>query len=137
MVKVQFKNGKDTEFKEFSGCGNYLPDLALHDIWVLDKINDVEINESQERPRFEFFSMEKEVLGNAGCNDFNSKFSIIDFKQIKFEALEMTEKFCNDMVIENKLKEHIFEKIVKYERQGLYLNLSSFDGMVFTFKKVD
>jgi hypothetical protein len=26
---------------------------------------------------------------------------------------------------------------VKYERQGLYLNLSSFDGMVFTFKKVD
>lgn len=60
-VRVQFKYGVDEDFKEYSGCGDFLPDLSLHDIWVLEEVNGepLSLRAEQERPRFEFFSKKR------------------------------------------------------------------------------
>ncbi len=138
-VNVQMKNSNETEFKEFSGCGTFLPDLALHDIWVLDKINneDLVLNDNQERPRFEFFSKKGEVLGNAGCNNFNGRFSIEGYKVIQFTNVAMTRKTCGDMKVEQLLSKHVFGRQMKYYREDLLLHLSGYDGTELIFKKVD
>ena len=138
-VNVKFKYGIDEEFKEFSGCGNYLPDLTLHDIWVLESINDkpLDLNENQERPRFEFFPMKKEIIGNTGCNDFRAKFSISDYQEIKIEPARMTKILCKDMENEKFLAEHVFGKNMKYSKNGLILILTNFNGNQLKFKKTD
>ena len=139
-VRVQVKSGIDTGFKEYSGCGNYLPDLALHDIWILEKMNDIDLrlnNQGRELPRFEFFSMEGKVLGNASCNDFNGKFVMVGQREIQFEAMALTRKLCPDMEIENTLAETVFGRRMKYSREGLTLYLKGYDGTELVFKKVD
>jgi len=138
-VKVQMKYSSENEYKTFEGCGKYLPDIALHDIWVLDKINgeSLSLNPNQERPRFEFFSKKEEVLGYAGCNNFRAKFSISNYKEIYIKSARMTRKSCPDMTYENMLSNHVFGKRLKYSRENLTLNLTGYDGKNFRFKKVD
>jgi heat shock protein HslJ/uncharacterized membrane protein len=139
-VRIQVKSGIDDDFKKYLGCGNYLPDLALHDIWILEKMNDIDLrlkNQGQELPRFEFFSMEGKVLGSAGCNDFNGKFEIVGQGEIQFEAMALTRKLCPDMEIENYLAETVFGRRMKYSREALTLYLKGYDGTELVFKKVD
>ncbi len=139
-VRVQVKSGIDADFKEYSGCGNYLPDLILHDIWIMEKMNDIDLrlnNQGRELPRFEFFSMEGKVLGNTGCNDFNGKFVMVGQREIQFEAMALTKMRCPDMEIEDALVNTVFGRRMKYSREGLTLYLKGYDGTELVFKKVD
>ena len=139
-VRVRVKSGGDADFKEYTGCGNFLPDLALHDIWILEKINNMELsinNHGQGLPRFDFFAMNGKVLGNAGCNDFNGKFSIKGHREIQFEAMALTRKLCPDMEIENILSSNVFGNRMKYSRQGKKLLLQGYDATEFVFTKID
>lgn len=140
QVQIQVKSGRDTDFKEYSGCGNFLPDLALHDIWVLEELNKSDLKNSgngQRLPRFEFFAVEGKVLGNAGCNDFNGKYTVVGQKEIQFEQVVMTRKSCPDMGIEYILAEKVFGKRMKYRREGLSLQLIGYDGTRLVLRKVD
>jgi heat shock protein HslJ len=139
-ARIQVKSGVQEEFTEYKGCGNFLPDLTLHDIWILEKINNLDlrpINQSQELPRFEFFSMEGKVLGHASCNEFNGKFSIVGQGEIQFDAITMTRKLCADMEIENVLGKAVFGRRMKYSRVESLLYLTGYDGTELVFKKVD
>lgn len=138
-VNVKFKYGIDKEFKEFNGCGNYLPDLRLHDIWVLEAINDepLTLNKDQQRPRFEFFPHKNEVLGNAGCNNFKAKFSVTGYQEIQIDPARMTKMTCDNLEYENLLIKNVFGKRLQYSRDGLTLNLKSYNGTRLKFKKVD
>jgi len=138
-VNVQFKYGVDDEFKEFNGCGRFLPDLRLHDIWVLEAIDGkpLKLKENQQRPRFEFFPQKNEILGNAGCNNFKTMFFITGYQEIQIESAKMTKKSCEGLEYENLLINHAFGKRLKYSRDGLTLYLKAYDGTQFQFKKVD
>lgn len=138
-VNVQFKYGIDDEFKEFYGCGSYLPDIKLHDIWMLEAINGEPLNldENQKRPRFEFFPKKNEVIGNAGCNNFTAKFHVTGYQEIQIAPARMTKMSCDGLEHENLLTKHVFGKRLKYSRDGLALNLEAYDGTQFQFKKVD
>lgn len=138
-VNIRFQLGLNDEFKELKGCGKYLPDLALHDIWVLDEINEENLTDSefQKRPSFEFFSKDGVVLGHTGCNNFRGKFSIEGYKEIQFSKIITTLKSCSDMSTENFLKENVFDKRMKYSRKGMFLYLAGYDGTELKFKKVD
>jgi len=138
-VNVQFKYGIDDDFKEFNGCGRFLPDLRLHDIWVLEAINDkpISLDANQQRPRLEFFPQKNVLLGNAGCNNFQTKFFVTGYQEIQIEPARMTRKSCPDMTYENMLTNHVFGKRLKYSREELTLYLKAYDGTQFQFKKVD
>lgn len=138
-VHVKFKYASENEFKEFFGCGTYLQDITLHNIWVLDKVNDKTIltNNNHERPRFEFFSNKGQVLGNTGCNNFKGNFSIVDYKVVQFSNMTIATNTCNDMNVEHVLNETVFGKSMKYSREDTFLHLSGYDGTELIFKKMD
>ena len=138
-VNVQLKYGVDDEFKEFNGCGRFLPDLRLHDIWVLEAIDgkSLKLKENQQRPRFEFFPKKNEILGNAGCNNFKTKFFITGYQEIQIESAKMTKKSCEGLEYENLLIKHAFGKRLKYSRDGMTLYLKAYNGTQFQFKKID
>lgn len=138
-VNVQFKYGIDDEFREFSGCGNFLPDSRLHDIWVLESINDEELKfeVNQQQPRFEFYPKKNEIIGNTGCNNFTTKFNITGYQEIQIDPAKMTKKSCGNLEYEQVLINHLFGKRLSYSRDGLILTLRAYDGTQFQFKKVD
>ncbi len=39
-VTIDTKNKTDKEYRTYKGCGQYLADYRLHDIWLLDSINN-------------------------------------------------------------------------------------------------
>jgi heat shock protein HslJ len=60
QVTVQLKRSIDKDFKTFRGCGNYITDYRLHDIWTLEDMNgqrtDVQ-KYGKERPVLKLFRL--------------------------------------------------------------------------------
>lgn len=38
-VAVEYKKNESSEFENLNGCGQYITDYRLHDIWVLEELN--------------------------------------------------------------------------------------------------
>jgi len=71
LVTVDIKRGTDADFTTFKGCGRYVPDFRLTDIWVLESLygNPVEAEDFQKGlPRIELNMEERNLLGHDGCN---------------------------------------------------------------------
>jgi len=139
-VQVQVKMGKQEDFEEYEGCGNFVPDFGIHDIWVLEKVNGKDLiiaMNGKELPRFEFFASEGKVLGFSGCNDFNGNFSIVGKGEILFDDVAITDKKCTGMEAENLLLKTLFGRRMKYAKENLNLIFIGHDGSEFIFKKVD
>lgn len=135
-VTIQVKLGNENDYKEYSGCGNYVADYSLHDIWVLKSLNEKTLKQN-ELPRFEFFAKDRRILGNASCNDFSGSYYHIGIKELQFSDMSMTKKLCDDMEIENILYKSVFGRRMKYSKESLNLILSGYDGIKLVFKKID
>ena len=139
-VKIQVKSSTEDEYIILEGCGRYVADYSLHDIWVLTHLNgkDLQSGSKEKRlPMFEFYARDGRVLGNTGCNDFNGTYYISGFKEIQFGDMAITKKSCQDMEIENKLAISVFGKRMKYSKENLKLKLTGYDGTELILKKID
>jgi heat shock protein HslJ/uncharacterized membrane protein len=70
-VKVEIKNNSELEAKKLNGCGKYLTDYRLHDIWVLEELNGYKVfvtDFQKEFPRIEINAAENRFMGYSGCN---------------------------------------------------------------------
>lgn len=135
-VRVDLKNEGDENYTTYEGCGNYLIDYRLHDIWVLTHINNKPIESVDESPTFEFYSKEEKMMGNMGCNEFNGTFYRSGKNELRIGELALTRKMCPDMSTEQVLS-RLSGKRVKYAIEDLNLTLTEYDGTSLTFKKVD
>ncbi|MCA6073791.1 copper resistance protein NlpE N-terminal domain-containing protein [Fulvivirga sedimenti] len=98
-VRVRYKTGDDEDFTELEGCGNYVANPRLHNIWAVVSVNDVALDPEQYTggiPRLELFTAEGRVLGFDGCNTFNGSFYEKD-QQLYFSALMSTLMACMDI----------------------------------------
>ena len=76
QVTVELKRGIDKDFKTFKGCGNYITDYRLHDIWALEAMNGKPIEVRQygkECPRIEINSSQNTFMGSAGSHEISGK----------------------------------------------------------------
>ncbi|GAA6772352.1 META domain-containing protein [Flavobacterium sp. CGRL2] len=76
-VKVEIKNNADLEFQKLGGCGRYITDYRLHDIWVLEELNGYKVfaaDFQKEFPRIEINSTENRFSGYGGCNTISGQF---------------------------------------------------------------
>ncbi len=74
-VTVEVKRGVDQEFTTFKGCGRYVPDFRLTDIWVLEELygEAVQAEDFQkELPRLEIKMRDGRIMGHDGCNNMNA-----------------------------------------------------------------
>lgn len=137
-VKVEVKKGADDEFKIFNGCGNYITDYRLHDIWVLEKMKGEMVNGNmfaKEVPNMEIYAKENRFSGYAGCNRMNGSL-FFEKGLLRFVNVVTTEMACGPGNKENEFLKAL-QSSVRYSIENNRLTLSNDDGMLLVFKKVD
>ena len=65
-VSVEIKDNSELEAKKMSGCGKYITDYRLHDIWVLEELNGYKVfiaDYQKDLPRIEIHARENTFMG--------------------------------------------------------------------------
>lgn len=138
-TRVMVKNSGKEKFTEFLGCGKYLPDYRLNDIWVLERLNGKEVDKTlfeNKQPYFEIHIKDSRVLGYAGCNNFNGKFTF-EGPDIRFSKnMAMTMMACPNLEFESEFVRSLTRSSLKHSFIDNKLVLSRGD-VELVFKKVD
>mgnify|MGYP001361046607 CR=1 FL=1 len=138
QVSVRIKNSSSGEIL-LNGCGKYLYDYRLNDIWVMEELTDVVLkkeNLMKGLPMFEFNLREMRVSGHAGCNQFFGKI-ILKGNSISFGTMASTKMACLDMTVEQKVFQALNQNSFTYKIDKLKLILESESGIKMVFRKTD
>lgn len=135
-VKAIVKRGEKEQI--LTGCGNYIVDYRLHDIWVLEELEGKKVSKEdfdKELPSMEINAAEAKFTGFAGCNRMGGKlFS-------EKELLRFTDIFTTEMMCPNYKNEKIFIKALqsttRFDIKDNRLYLFNPDGTKAVFKKID
>lgn len=137
-VKVEIKNNSELETKKLSGCGKYLTDYRLHDIWVLEELNGYKVfatDFQKEMPRIEINSAENRFSGYGGCNAISG--SIFYEKDLlRFSKVLSTLMACPQGNKEGEFTKAL-QSTTTYSIENNQLILSNPSGKLAVFKKVD
>jgi heat shock protein HslJ/uncharacterized membrane protein len=136
-VRVEMTNNSTTS-KTFSGCGYYVIDARLHDIWVLEKMNgeNVSLNKfAKQLPYLEINTTEGTFMGYAGCNRMNGKL-FFEKGLLRFTNISTTEMACGSQNRESELL-HSLQSSTTYQVSNMRLTLTNPSGIELVFKKVD
>ena len=137
-VTVELKRGTDQAFTVFEGCGQYVADYRLHDIWVLEALDGSKVTEAQfqeELPSMEINAGEASFAGFAGCNRMRGKlFSERDV--LRFIDIITTRMMCAP---ENQEAEFLnaLQSTTTFRIENNRLYLSNPGGLRLVFKKID
>ena len=102
--------------KRYTGCGQYLFDVALNGKWKLGKINNRNLKPSdftRGLPQIELNLSANTLLGHDGCNSINASFEVMGSK-IKFNAFTSTKMSCPGNKIENQFTNLLNNQLVDY-----------------------
>ena len=137
-VTIDFKNLKEADFKTIKGCGNYITDYRLHDIWVLEELNKTKVSLTdftKELPQIEINSTENNFMGYAGCNRMNGTL-FFEKGIIRFTNISTTRMMCSKSNKENEFLKAL-QSATTYKIESNRLWLSNPNGLLIIFKKVD
>ncbi|MBK7631718.1 MAG: META domain-containing protein [Ignavibacteriales bacterium] len=137
-VRVEAKGPDDTNYNPFEGCGNYLYDNRLYDIYVMEEMTGINFKKEKLQkgmPQFEFNLTEMRFSGHAGCNTIGGSINVVGNK-ITFGALMGTLMACPNMKIEKAVIEALNQKTVTYSIDKMKLTIVS-GKTKMVFKKVD
>ena len=139
-VTVDYKTSKESDFKTYKGCGNYVPDFRLNDIWAIIEVEGIVVNPEifkAKLPRLEFNIAEKRVLGNDGCNSFNGGFKM-EHKRIFIGNLASTMMACfENEEISSKIGKVLSNNNLDYTFENNLLILSKDHKKVIVLKHID
>ncbi|MBC7923890.1 MAG: META domain-containing protein [Ferruginibacter sp.] len=137
-VTVLAKTGAMNDAKEFTGCGVYLGDYRLNDIWVLESLDGQAVENAQfpkDRPYFEIHLSDNQLLGFAGCNRVRGKVTP-EREGILFGPLVGTKMACPAIEFEQKFIRSLSERAFKHRIENRRLTLENRMNTL-VFKKVD
>lgn len=137
-VSIEFNNDTDSLLQKINGCGDYITDYRLHDIWVLEELKGIRINLSNfenELPSMEINTTTNTFTGFAGCNSMNGKL-FFDNSVLRFTDLATTKKMCSP-----NNQERIFltalQSVTSYIIEDNRLWLSNPSERLLVFRKID
>ncbi|MFH4964384.1 META domain-containing protein [Gaetbulibacter sp. M235] len=137
-VSINYRKTIDPDFKNVEGCGHYISDYRLHDIWVLEELNGKKITKedfSKEFPSVEINATTNKFFGFAGCNRMNGTL-FFEKDRLRFTNIVTTKMMCQP---NNKEPEFLkaMEKTTSYSIKNNRLVLSNPSGEKTIFKKID
>ncbi len=139
-ARVEVKRSMDADYTRFEGCGRYVLDGRLNDIWVLTLFGDRKKLEAQDFqkgfPVLEFHLNDNRVVGSTGCNRISGGFEARGNK-IKFGQLATTRMACPDMAFEQEFIAAIVDKTFRYAIDAGRLTLTDDNGIVMKLRKTD
>lgn len=137
-VSIEIKDNTETNFQKIEGCGKYITDYRLHDIWVLEELNGykVFITDFQiELPRIEIHAEENRFMGFGGCNSISGSL-FFENDLLKFKDATSTLMACAENNKEDKFVKSL-QSTTTYSIENNRLTLSNRSGKLLVFKKVD
>jgi heat shock protein HslJ len=121
----------------FQGCGKFLQDYRLQNIWRLEVDNNQPVssaNYGSELPRLEFFLNEGRLVGSDGCSDFRTTFELKG-NQLKFGAISSNSVNCTPASL--YLKRRMELQSIMFRIEGTRLILLFSDDSAVIFKRND
>lgn len=136
-VTVEITRSKDKAPTLFKGCGNYITDYRLNDLWVLEEIQGSRViaTNGKELPNMEINSAKNNFSGYAGCNRMSGQI-FSEKKLIRFQKIAVTKMMCPDDQNEVAFLKAL-QKVTQYEIKNNRLYLSNPDEQLLVFKKID
>lgn len=138
-VRVEFKTASENEFKTLTGCGDYVPDFRLHDIYVIREVDGIHVKSQdfgKNAPNLEINANEKYVLGHDGCNSFRGS---VKFKpgSVVFGPLASTLMACiNNQEISYKIGKALNGEL-QYKFEDMRLTFYQQNKKVMVLQKAD
>ena len=112
---------------------------SIHDIWVLERINNVAANDvfiNKEAPFLEVNTKTKRLMGTTGCYEYYSNVKLEGQKIYLSEFVSM-EKACNqELSIEKEFLNQL-KQIDSFSVAPLKLTFSTKGETILEFKKAD
>jgi heat shock protein HslJ/uncharacterized membrane protein len=131
-ITIKNKSGK------LNGCGNYITDAGLHDIWVLEKLNGnavLPVDFMKELPNLEINSSTNNFMGFAGCNRMNGTL-FFERGLLRFTNVITTRMACPPSNNEAEFLKAL-QSATSYHIENGRLQLSNSSGEKLVFRKVD
>lgn len=135
-VSVEYKKNAEPSLHKIEGCGAYITDYRVHDIWVLEKLNGENIdkgNFKNDLPLMEINTTTNTFIGFAGCNRMNGKL-FYEKGLLRFTDIATTKMMC-----EPSNKENAFLKALRrtttYKIENNQLRLYNPSDELLVFKK--
>lgn len=139
-VAVDFKKKASSNFEKINGCGQYIIDYRLHDIWVLEELNGNKVSKddfTNMLPVIEIFKNlnSYQFSGLLGCNRIMSSL-FFEREKLRFNNIASTKMMCGNS---NKEAEFItaLESVTTYSIEDNRLILSNLSGKKIILKKID
>ncbi len=137
-ASITFKRATDENTSEWEGCGHYITDYRLHDIWVLESINGSAVTKtdfSKEYPTLEINSGTNTFMGFAGCNRMNGR-TFFERGLLSFTNIATTKMLCEP---NNKEPEFLkaLQHTTRYRIENNHLTLTNPGRESIVFKKID
>lgn len=121
--------------KLYRGCGKYLYDFLLNDIWELQQKDDKEIPKAdykKQLPRIEFDLVQHKMMGYDGCNNIQASITI-NGNHINFSSINGVGNNCaTSTIFAGKISNRTIDYTIKDDLLTLYL----IDDSKLIFKKV-
>jgi heat shock protein HslJ len=139
IVSVDIKLSKDKDYQTFKGCGNYVPDYRLHNIWIVKQVNGKIINEEdfdRKIPQLEIKPFENKISGNDGCNGFFGEIEVIN-DIIVFGNIAGTMMACPNMDLSSQITKTIGGNKLRYTIRNDMLIFNEKEKEVMVLKRVD
>lgn len=138
-VTVDYKELGDKVYSKLIGCGNYVPDYRLNNIWAIEDINNKNLNEIEfmkGQPYIEINVIENRISGHDGCNNFMGGFRF-EKGYLAIGNLAGTRMACPNMDISNEISKVLSDKKLTYKFKGRKLYFIDRDKTVMTLKNID
>ncbi|MBA4745107.1 MAG: META domain-containing protein [Muricauda sp.] len=139
-VTASYKNTDGDETRVLEGCGSYITDYRLHDIWVLEEMQGAPISKKDfngnDVPNMEININNNRFSGFSGCNRMTG--SIFYEKDVlRFTQVASTRMACPNMEKESEFLKALRRSTKhKVENNRLYLSNGSKENLL-VFKKID
>jgi heat shock protein HslJ/uncharacterized membrane protein len=137
-VSIEYRNNTDLSLNKIEGCGAYITDYRLHDIWVLEKLNGKNIDKANfksDLPLIEINSTTNTITGFAGCNGMNGKL-FFENGLLRFTDITTTKMMCDKSNKENEFLKAL-QSGTTYKIENNRLSLSNPSKELLVFKKID
>ncbi|MFT3911334.1 MAG: META domain-containing protein [Ferruginibacter sp.] len=123
--------------KRYSGCGSYLYDYLVNDVWELQYIDNRDpVSPKKQLPRIEFDLQQNKMIGYDGCNNISSDIEIKG-NHIKFSAFAGTKLSCPGNETEKIFSTMLSGHTVDYTIENRRLNIYLINDSKLTFTKVE
>ena len=139
-VTVSYKNTGGGDSRVLEGCGSYITDYRLHDIWVLEKMKGASVSKddfnSGDVPNMEVNINDNRFSGFSGCNRMTGSL-FYENDVLRFKQVASTRMACPSMEKESEFLMALQSATsYKIENNRLYLSNGSNEN-VLVFKKID